>query len=275
MVYHHPRKFKTMNDIHLVCVDMQRDFCDPKGALYVKNAEKDCQRVADMITKHGDKIDSISLTMDSHAVLHLAHTICWLDSNGNQPSPFTVITYDDMVSGKYRAKNPAWQKRYLEYLKNLSAKGLVHVLWPRHCVVGSDGWSLHPLISDAVIDWETKYFGLANYWCKANNIFSEHFGVCAAEVPSADDPTTNLNTAFIRAIEQSSRLLISGEASSHCVKRSVEQIATEFGEQHAKKIVLLTDTMSPVPSFEKAEEEFFKYAKSIGIQFSTSTTFFK
>lgn len=254
---------------------MQRDFCDPKGSLFVKGGDVNCELVAAMIERHGDKIDSISLTMDSHAVLHLAHTLCWKDSAGKTPPPFTAITYNDIVNGKYRATNVAWQRRYTEYLKALDAKGLTHTLWPNHCVVGSNGWSLHPKVSDAVIGWETKYFGLANYFCKANNIFSEHYGVVAAEVCDAADPTTNINTHFIKTLEEADLIPVVGVASSHCVKRSVEQIVTEFGPDNTKKLVLLTDGMSPVTGFEQAEKDFFAYAKSIGIQFSTTTTFFK
>ena len=78
-------------NIQLLVIDPQKDFCDPTGALYVKGAEKDMERLAAMVDKNGDKIDDIRVTLDSHQKIHIAHPICWQDAKGNHPAPFTII----------------------------------------------------------------------------------------------------------------------------------------------------------------------------------------
>ena len=45
---------------HLIVIDPQNDFCDPKrGALYVKNAEKDMEALAEFITRRGDILEDV------------------------------------------------------------------------------------------------------------------------------------------------------------------------------------------------------------------------
>lgn len=254
-------------------MDCQNDFCDPKGALFVKGADKDCERIAAMIRQHGDKIDDIRITLDSHVPLHVAHGVCWQDSKGNNPPPFTFITKDDVVSGKYRATNPTWQKRYSDYVRSLSAGGMV--IWPQHCLISTWGHGLYPCVIDAVNEWQNKYFAVADFVTKGSNIFSEHFGAVAAEVPDPADPTTNINTTFVKRLEDADVLLICGEALSHCVATTVRQIIAEFGVQHAKKFVILEDAVSPVPGFENLADDFVKEVKAQGVQFAKTTTFFK
>src|SRR4051812_41626255 len=112
-------------NIQLLVIDPQVDFCDPKGALYVGGADKDMQRLTAMLDKHGDKIDDIRVTLDSHQQLHIAHPIFWVDGSGNHPSPFTLISLNDVTgsNAKWRAFNPAFQKRQVEYVKALAAGG--------------------------------------------------------------------------------------------------------------------------------------------------------
>ncbi len=48
-------------------------------------------------------------------------------------------------------------------------------------------------------------------------------------------------------------MAIGGEASSHCVKNTVVQIAENIGSQHVTKFHLLTDCMSPVGAVPGAD----------------------
>lgn len=265
-------------NIQLLIIDPQVDFCDPKGALYVKGAEKDMENLAAMITAHGDKIDDIRVTLDSHQKVHIAHPICWVDSQGNHPAPFTLISEADVTgsSPKWKAYNPAWQKRQLDYVKALKAGGrYVLVIWPEHCLIGTAGHAVAPVLNEALAKWQDKNFGMIDFVTKGSNPFTEHYSVVKADVPDAGDPTTNINTNFIKRLEEADIILVTGEALSHCVANSVRDIATEFGDSHIEKFVLLEDTTSAVPGFENLADDFVRDMKAKGMQIAKTTTFFK
>lgn len=267
-----------MKKIQLLVIDPQIDFCDPKGALYVSGGEKDMHRLAEMVRKHAGAIDDIRVTLDSHQELHIAHPIMWVDSKGNHPAPFTLIQEDDVIGSnpKWKAFNPGFQQRQADYIKTLKANGkYVLCIWPPHCRIGSIGTAVYPEFYDALVYWQNSQFGVIDWITKGSNIFTEHYGAVCADVIDPSDPTTNINTSFIKRLEEADRILVAGEASSHCVVNSIKQVIQEFGEENAKKFVLLEDCMSPVTGFENLAEDFFNYAKSLGIQISTSTTFFK
>ena len=264
-------------NIQLLGIDVQNDFCDPKGALYVTGANEDTNRLAKMIDKHGDKIDDIRVTLDSHQVIHIAHPIFWVDSKGNHPAPFTLIAEDDVVgpNAKWRAYNPAWQKRAVDYVKALKTGGrYVLVIWPQHCVIGSWGHGLAPAFSDSLVNWCKNNFGMIDFVTKGSNAFSEHYSVVRADVPDPSDPSTNINTTFIQRLEQADVILVAGQALSHCVRNSVTDILTEFGEQYANKFVILKDATSSVPGFEKLGEDFVRDMTKLGMQVSTTVDFF-
>ena len=266
------------NNIQLLIIDPQVDFCDPKGALYVKGAENDTERLALMIEKHADKIDDIRVTLDSHQKIHIAHPISWVDSAGNHPAPFTLITEADVTgkNPKWKAFNPAWQKRFVDYVKSLATAGrYVLVIWPEHCLIGTAGHAVHPRLVTALDKWQKDCFGMIDFVTKGSNPFTEHYSVVKADVPDIGDPTTNINTSFIKRLEDADLILVAGQALSHCVANSVRDIAAEFGDQHIKKFVLLTDTTSAVPGFEHLADAFVTEMTAKGMQLSTSTTFFK
>lgn len=269
-------------NIQLLIIDPQVDFCDPKGALYVKGAENDMSRLAAMINKHGDKIDDIRVTLDSHQQVHVAHPLCWVDGKGNHPSPFTLISEDDVTSGKWRAFNPSWQQRFSNYVKSLKAGGrYVLVIWPPHCLIGTAGHSVFPVVNDALQSWAVGNFAMIDYVTKGSNPFTEHYGVVKADVPDAGDPTTNINTGFIKRLEEATDILVAGEALSHCVANSVRDIIAEFGAEHAKKFVILEDATSPVGDlpgstmFADMADGFLKEVVAQGVRVAKTTTFFK
>ena len=50
----------------LIIVDVQYDFCNPDGALYVKDSEKVIPTIIDYVTKHKEEINQIIFTRDWH-----------------------------------------------------------------------------------------------------------------------------------------------------------------------------------------------------------------
>jgi nicotinamidase/pyrazinamidase len=105
---------------------------------------------------------------------------------------------------------------------------------------------------------------------KGTNPWTEHYSAIEAEVPDPTDPGTVLNTALLLSLGQADQLLIAGEASSHCVRSTTEHIVQHLPRLvpgwHARRIVLLTDGMSPVGGFEAQHQAFLEAMRTAGAQ---------
>jgi len=266
---------------HLLLIDMQNDFCGSgqngchAGSLYVPGADQDAERLAKFINKNGKQINSMHATLDSHRSVQVFHPIFWCDSKGTHPDPFTIISVEDVENGTWVTTNPAWRQRGVEYVRALAARGRFPLcIWPYHTLISSVGHALVPSVSDALIKWEQGYFAMVDYCVKGDYYLSEHYGALEAEVPSPEEPSTQLNTGLVGILQEADVLLIAGEALSHCVKNTVEQVATAFGDENIKKIVLLTDCSSNVPGFENLGTDFVRDMTARGMQISTSVDYF-
>lgn len=240
--------FKT----YLLVIDPQNSFCDPKGELYVQGAEEDMQRLADLVRKKGNSFFDIGVTLDSHHQLHISHPIYWRNSRGEQPAPFTSITYKDLKMGTWTPTIPSFYRIAQDYLAKLEARGRYpHTIWPPHCLIGSSGYNIVPELFSALLDWEKENLACVNLVSKGSNIHREHFSAVMAEVVDNQDPSTHLNTGFIQMVMEADEILAAGEALSHCLLWTVRDMADSFGDDSfVKKVVLLTDCASPVPGFE-------------------------
>jgi len=261
--------------LHLLIIDPQNDFCDPKGALFVPGADQDMKILAEFMNRVSAKIDDIHVTMDSHQDFDIAHPIYWKDSSGNNPQPFTIITATDVKSGKWRASSVSEQSWALEYVEKLEAQSNKFPLcvWPTHCVIGSNGFGIFPAVLESMRKWAVEEVAVLDIVTKGSNYKTEHYGGLMAEVPDQNDPGTQLNTALIQTLQSADMIVCAGEALSHCLATTLTQVIDNFGDENAKKLVILEDCSSPVPGFEKAADDFINYAKSHGVRFEKSTHF--
>jgi nicotinamidase/pyrazinamidase len=268
--------------IRLLVIDPQIDFCDGpgNGALPVPGAWDDMSRLATLVDRLGRKIDDIDVTLDSHHAVDIAHSPFWVNSKGDHPAPFTMITTADVENGLWSPRNPAFRARALEYVRKLEASGkYVLIIWPTHCLIGSPGHAVHPELFAALRRWEEREFAVVNYVTKGSNLFTEHYSAIAAEVPDPSDPSTMLNAALIDALRESDVILIAGEAESHCLKATVQDIADNIGTEHVRKFVLLTDCTSAIPAmpggpdFPAITKAWVADMQRRGMSLSTSTTF--
>ncbi len=256
---------------HLLTIDGQNDFCDKKGALFVAGADTDMSRLANFINKNQKRISEVHATLDSHQVIHIAHPIFWVNSNGQRPNPFTLITADDVKNGVWRAYNPRWQGRAQDYVDKLAQnKRYALCIWPAHCLIGSWGHSLVPALADALIAWEKETFNRVNFVAKGSNLFTEHYSGVQADVPDDQDPSTKLNTNLIDALNEADEILITGEALSHCVANTITDIANTFSDDNIKKFTLLSDTCSNVGGFEKMGNDFVVNMTKRGLKTTTT-----
>jgi nicotinamidase-related amidase len=262
-----------MSKVSLMIIDTQRSFCSPNGELFVPGADEDCVRLSAMINRLENRIDSIHVTLDSHQEVDIAHPVFWRDSDGNPPNPFTIITRDDVEKGRYVTSNPASLKRAVEYVQELDNNNRYPLcIWPPHCIIGSEGYQIESNVSDAIRQWGRNRFKMIDFVTKGSNPWTEHYSAIKADVPDPSDPTTLVNSRFVNTVDEADLILVSGQALSHCVASTVRDLASEFGEESIKKLILLRDTCSNVPGFEQNGVDFLNDLQALGMRVESSTT---
>lgn len=267
--------------IHLVIIDPQNDFCDlpvdyrplasTVPALPVAGAHADMQRLAALIEQGGAGLSDITVTLDSHQRVDIAHPTFWCQGDGSAVAPFTQIRATDVAAGRYRPRLADALPRVLAYLEGLEANGrYVHMVWPVHCEIGSWGHNVHDDVRRAYNRWEEARVGIVSKVLKGSNPWTEHYSALKAEVPLADDPATQLNVALVDRLRQADRVLIAGEAGSHCVKATTEHLVDNFAAADLGKLVLLSDCMSPVAGFAAQYAGFLADMRRRGVQIATA-----
>ncbi len=261
--------------VDLLVIDPQYDFCDPNGSLYVKGAEKDMERLADMINRVGDKLNDVHVTMDTHHLIDIAHPAYWKDSSGKHPNPFTIISREDVEKGTWVPTLPSLAKRSLEYVRALEQnKRYPLCIWPAHCLIGSVGHTVYKPMCESLLALESRNFFMVDYITKGSNPFTEHYSGVKADVPDPSDPSTSINTRLIKTLLEADVIALAGEALSHCLANTVRDIAQEFGDDsYVKKFVLLEDATSPVPGFEAMADSFVQEMKARGMQIDNTKNF--
>ena len=212
------------------------------------------------------------LTLDSHHRIDIAHPTFWQTAGGGAVAPFTVIEAADVRAGKFRTRDPQAASRALAYLDALDRNGRYKlVVWPIHCEIGTWGQNVHGAVRRAYNGWEESRQAVVAKVGKGANPWTEHYSAVMAEVPDLDDPATQLNRALIERVGAAERLIVAGEAGSHCVKATVEHIVANLPAAAAGRITLLTDCMSPVAGFEANYRAFVDAMKARGVTVALST----
>jgi nicotinamidase/pyrazinamidase len=255
--------------ISLLVIDPQNDFCSKDGMLSVPGAQDDCVRLRNFITANNVKLNEIHVTLDAHPFFHIAHPCFWTTDKEKEPDLYTTITYTDFIQGKYLPANPDLNKRVEEYLLALENRGRYQLtIWPPHCLVGSEGFAIYPVIFDAIHQWEmTKKGRLINFIEKAHNPMTEHYSALFAEVPDPSDPSTRTNFSLIDKLKTDDMIFVGGEALSHCVANTLRDLFVYIPPQN---ITLLTDCTSNVAGYEKTGSAFLTESTRKGMNLATS-----
>ena len=254
--------------LHLLLIDAQKDFCFPSGTLYVagrsgKGAVEDSRRIAEFVYLNLRCITSITTTMDTHFAYQIFFPSFWLDRDGEALAPFREISADEVSKGEVRPSpmvakwlcggNYSWLlKQTLHYCAELEKAGKYKLyLWPPHCLLGSDGHALAGLVHEARL-FQSFVRG-AQSWVevKGGNPLTENYSVLRPEVLTRHDgaPLAQRNSLFLKTLLSCDAVLIAGQAASHCVKSSIDDLLGEILAQDpalAAKVYILTDCMSSV-----------------------------
>jgi nicotinamidase-related amidase len=173
-------------------------------------------------------------------------------------------------NGKWTARfDPVRSNKYIHELKKQDE--FPHCIWPEHCIIGTEGAAVMPVLMDAIMEWSRQGINMGSYgtFTKGAYPFSEHFGAFRANVPTSDIPSTQLNQELITTLNNFQTIYFAGEAKSHCVANTLKQ-AMDFPNL-AQKFIILEDGMSPVTGFEQMGQPIYDAAKKMGIVFDKTT----
>jgi len=277
----------------LLIIDMQNDFCLPSGSLFVRGrtgdaAIGDANRLARFIRSNVMGIDMIAMTLDTHVPMQIFHPCFW--ANGmKHPDPFTVITADDVRGGRwfvnrdYSDRSGTFKDREeleLYCLHYVSTLGKIEI-WPYHCIAGSSGCSVVHAVWKAVFYHSMERNRNPLIWEKGYVPYTEYYSVFEPEVNVRHDGRPLLDPEPGRylydILDKFDRIIVAGEANSHCVRRSIESLVGQWKTpQKLGRIYVLEDCMSPVvvpggTDFTgSAEEAFGKFAEA-GVHLVKST----
>jgi nicotinamidase/pyrazinamidase len=108
---------------------------------------------------------------------------------------------------------------------------------------------------------------------KGSNNLTEMYSAIRAEVPIENDPSTQTNDELLQYFWQASKVIVCGQARSHCVNYTVRDIVADWQSRldpadHKKelsRIILLNDGMSDVGGFETTGGQFIEEMRELGL----------
>jgi nicotinamidase-related amidase len=273
--------------ICLIAVDVQNTFCIPEFELYVggrsgTGAVDDNRRLCAFIYRHLHRITQICPTLDTHQAMQIFHPLFLVDPQGQHPAPFTLITPEDFQTGRWKF-NPALapqlgldpeyvQQHLLHYVKTLRAGGKYDLtVWPYHAMLGGIGHALVSAVEEAIFFHSVARQTQPDFQIKGNHPLTEHYSVIGPEVWQGPDgrPIAQKNTIFIKTLTEFDAVIIAGQAKSHCVAWTIDDLLADVRQQDrtlAQKVYLLEDCTSPVvvPGVidytDQADEAFRRFA---------------
>lgn len=292
--------------IHLLLIDVQKDFCYPKGTLYVggrkgDGAIEDSKRTAEFIYRNLGKISDITCTMDSHFRYQIFFPDFWLTKDDAPVAPHTMITADMIKSGDVKPNmaitkwinnnNYGWLVDYTKhYCSTLEKQGKYKLyIWPYHCLMGTVGHTLVGVIEEARSFHQAIRKNMGVPQIKGGLYLSENYSVLRPEVQTDQNgkplPKSEKNAELIKTLLESDAVILAGQASSHCVRNTIEDLLSEINAKDpklCKKVYIMEDCMSAVAvpdgkggflaDFTPQAEEALKKFADAGMHVVKSTT---
>jgi nicotinamidase-related amidase len=285
--------------VTLVPIDMQNDFCHPNGTLYVSGrsgngAIEDCAKVAQLIYRDAARITQILPSMDTHFGYQIFFSAFWQTADGGKVGCHRTITTDQIRKGEVApapamakwlcSGNYPWlQRQVLHYCEELEKAGKYELyLWPPHCILGFQGHALNGVVAEAMMFHAYLRHAQLSPEIKGGHPLTENYSILRPEVLTRFDgkPLAQKNTAFIKTLLTSDAVILAGEASSHCVASTTDDLLSEILAQDpslARKCYVLADCMSAVVvpggrDFTPEAEAALARFKAAGMHVVSSTT---
>jgi nicotinamidase-related amidase len=254
--------------VGLLLVDVQNTFCLPDFELFVsgrsgRGAIGDAERICRFLYANLGRISQVVATLDTHGAAQIFHPLFWVDAHGEHPPPNTTLGVADVESGRWRV-NPALASQLSlppgldldayarHYVRSLASAGKYALtVWPYHSMLGGVGHALVPAVEEAVFFHSVARAAPARFEIKGEGALTEHYSVLRPEVASDAQgrPVGSRNAALVAALLAFDALIVAGEAKSHCVAWTVEDLLAEIRARDAslaRRVYLLEDCASAV-----------------------------
>ena len=214
--------------ICLVAVDVQNTFCIPAFELFVggrsgTGAVDDNRRLCEFIYRNLDAITKVVPTLDTHQAMQVFHAIWLVGADGAHPPPYTLVSADDVESGR----------------------------WRYHAMLGGIGHALVPAVEEAIFFHSVARRSQPDFQQKGHSPLTEHYSVFGPEVTRGPDGELlgAPNTPLLEELLNFDAVLIAGQAKSHCVAWTIADLLSSYLRDErrlAEKVYLLEDCTSPV-----------------------------
>jgi nicotinamidase-related amidase len=248
--------------ICLVAVDVQNTFCVPGFELYVQGAEQDNVRLCEFIYRNLGAITAIIPTLDTHRATQIFHPIWLVDDDGRHPEPYTLVSPEDVESGRWRV-NPAAvestgidpeyaERQLLDYTRKLQASRKYNLtIWPYHAMLGGVGHALVSSVEEAIFFHTIARSSQPAFQVKGDNPLTEHYSMLGPEITEGPEgePIAGKNDLLIEQLLLYDAIVVAGQAKSHCVAWTIDDLLEDDDEREralAPRTYLLEDCTSPV-----------------------------
>jgi nicotinamidase-related amidase len=254
--------------ICLMSIDCQNTFCIPDFELFVggksgDGAVQDNIRLCEFIYRNLGILTEIDPTLDTHTAMQIFHSVFLVNEAGEHPAPMTPISLEEVEQGRWKV-NPAvahsvasgnyvgLQNHLLHYCRKLSEGGKYQLMiWPYHALLGGIGHALVSAVEEACFFHNLARKSQTGFEIKGGNPLVENYSVLKPEVLEGTNgrPVAQKNTRFLKKLLDFDVVIIAGQAKSHCVAWTIDDLLTEILTQDAnlaRKVYLLEDCTSPV-----------------------------
>ena len=254
--------------VGLLLVDVQNTFCLPEFELFVagrsgRGAVEDSGRIASFIYRNLDAVTQVVATLDTHSALQIFHPVFWINDRGEHPPPHTIVTSEDVERGLWKVNRgiaPAvspragfdLERHARHYAQRLAEGGKYPLaIWPYHAMLGGIGHALVSLVEEAAFFHSVSRSAPTRFEIKGNQPLTEHYSVLRPEVLEDHEGRriAEENRSLIEALLQLDAVVVAGQAKSHCVAWTMEDLLVEIRRRDpalAGKLYLLEDCTSPV-----------------------------
>ena len=266
-----PAQYDTPKRL-LLCIDVQNDFIEG-GNLAVNGSVGDVKRITRFIYNNMNGISSIMCSLDTNVPQQIFHPCWWANSFGEHPTPYTIITYDDLRANRWHPVIGEL-KETAQYLSKIERSGNGKkklCIWPYHCISGTEGCNLENEFAKMVYFHSMARRSQPIMVPKGTDPYSEMYGILKPEYSRK----RIFNTKVALAIERYDEIYIAGEAASHCLLESVKQIGEHFKlhPEVTRKITILSDCTSPISGFKSSTiEAFNNFQRFYGMNIAKSTS---